>query len=46
MISETVFASYKEAVERLEKEKQELKKQIEVEQQKTNFAISELEKNK
>ena len=40
------LASYKEAVERLEKEKQELKKQIEVEQQKTNFAISELEKNK
>ena len=46
MISETVFASYKEAVERLEKEKQELKKQIEAEQQKTNFAIYELEKNK
>ena len=46
MISETVFKSYKEAVERLEKETEELKKQIEAEQQKTNFAIKELEKNK
>ena len=46
MISETVFTSYKEAVERLEKETEKLKKQIEAEQQKTNFAITELEKNK
>ena len=46
MISETVFASYKEAVARLEKETGELKKQIETEKQKTSFAIAELEKNK
>ena len=46
MISETVFKSYKEAVERLEKETEKLKKQIETEKQKTNFAITELEKNK
>ena len=46
MISEVVFNSYKEAVERLEKEKKELEKQVKNEQQKTDFAIKELEKIK
>jgi Mg2+ and Co2+ transporter CorA len=46
MVSETVFTSYKEAVERLEKEKKELEKQVKNEQQKTDFAIKELEKIK